>query len=463
MPAKKKLSADRLVKLFMGERGQSGLYEQALGFKTATGAYKGVHLMNDLAQSVLGGSPEHRGDLLCSVIREDKLDEKEDNRDETLRASEKFGEVYGRAYPQELGSENISRLREAARLLLNFDGGMYRAGDGMASGLATHWTLLGSEGFRRFQIGRYLQTILGQTGQEKLRALFREDRDPVSQALRPLLWETPLREDQAFDELPVLSKFDEALGARLATLLQQPLSKPMLLRAFLSAASLGIILKILGVGRSDGRPVALALPAVVSSDRRPLRQEAVQSLQRGLDALDQKLAEMLPHHPSATTLWEAAPERGEASVEVVASSIEDATPALVDAVREQKSTYTPHQFAISLGKQVGCVQPKTDRAGWGKRLVLHADLLEAIILMYVPDGATALPWARLWASVRDELGLVIGANEYTDMLFLTEGGILQVNMEELSKCSDTLLAQAVTRGVARHLPDDGAEAGGALL
>jgi hypothetical protein len=467
MPAHEKtISAARLSALVMGDKdsGQVGLYEQALGFRTATAAFKGVHLMNDLAQCVVGGRPEHRADLLCGVIREDQRSTKEDNRDETLRSSARFGEAYSRAYPADLGTVQVSRLREAARLLLNFDKGMYRAGDNMASGLATHWTLLGAEGFRRFKVGRYLETILGEPGQQRLRALFQEDRDPVSQALRPLLFEDTLRDSHPARQAPQLSPFDRSLGQRLTTLLLQPLSKPMLLRSFLLASSLGLVLKILGSGKAAGRPVALALPSEVpGGGRRPLRQEAVQSLQRGLQSFDRHLARLLPTHPDAEQLWSSSPADGEAGVTVSGDSLEAAALQLIEAAHKVKKVYPPNVFALSLGKQVGCVRPKTDRAGWGKHLVLHEDLLEALILMFVPDGAPPLPWSQLWSQIGAELGLYVGANEYTDMMALTEGGVVHVNLQELTQCSATLLAQAVRRGVARRLPDSGAEAGGALL
>ncbi len=459
--AEREISIAGLRELVMGTKEQVGLYAQVLGFRTATGSIKGVHVMNDLAQSVLGGAPSHRGDLLCQIIRQDIDDPRHDNTDTGLRASAH----YRQAYPEELGGPQIYRLREAARLLLNFDGGMYRPGDGMASGLATHWTLLGAEGFRRFGLGRYLTAILGEPGRARLEELYRDKGDPVTQALRPLLKAAPLQDSHP-ERLPLcLAPFDEALGRRLTVLLQQPLSKPMLLRYTLLASSLGLVLKVLGAGRPDGRPVVLALPEDPHHSRRSsLRQEAVQSLSRGLELLDRRLALALPDHPLAAPLWQTCPTSKKAeTVTMRGPTLEVAALALVEAARELKGVYPPRNFAIALGKKAGCIQPRRDNAGWGKRLALHPDLLEALILMYVPDGAPPLRWPVLWAQVRDELGLIIGANSYEDAQALKRAGVVQLSLSLLARSSEEVLELAVRRGVARRLPDSGAEASGVLL
>ena len=135
------------------------VFEAVVGFKTGTNTIKAVHVMNDLAQSVLGGAPTHRGDHLCRVIREHKAGEEPTSTDALWSDEGLTGEVARRAYRRELGRGHISELRSAAKEVLNYDGGMYRAGTGMASGLATHWDLLGREGLRRFGLGRYLVAV----------------------------------------------------------------------------------------------------------------------------------------------------------------------------------------------------------------------------------------------------------------------------------------------------------------
>ncbi len=463
MPEKPRvLSQECLRQLFTSDQETPSLPELVLGFRTPTTGIKGVHIMNDLAQCTIGGMPAHRGDHLCRIIREDKTGEAEDNSDAALRALP----LYSRAYPTSLGPARTSALRESARLLLNFDGGMYRAGDGMASGLATHWSLLGAEGFRRFRLGHYLHSILGEAGRQQLLALYSSDRDPVAVALRPLLWADELQEDRRALADLTLSDFDRSLGQRLTTLLQHPLSKPTLLRYTLLASSLCIVLKILGVGCPGGRPTILALPAEISTPRRPLRQEAVQSLQRGMEALDRHLAAHLPEHPLAEALWASKPGSKEDRLEVSGETLKQASVELVAQAREltrgKKRLFFPDGFAIALGKTTGCIRPRSDQAGWGKYMTLHPDLIEALILMSAPPGAPPLPWSVLWRQLRDELGLIIGASEFQDAQALKQAGVLQLKLQDLSQNSDAMLAMAVRRGVARRLPDSGAEAGGEL-
>jgi hypothetical protein len=171
--------------LLQGVEDAVGLFEQLIGFRTATRSIKSVHIMNDCAQTLLGGAPSSGGDFMCRVIRLDKEDEP--NSEEELRVDSEFGKLFNSAFPAELGPRRIRALRRAASAVLNHDGGVYRAGDRMASALATHQGLLGFEGFRRFRIGRYLTRILSPEGQLRLRDLLTSDRDPITRAFRPLL------------------------------------------------------------------------------------------------------------------------------------------------------------------------------------------------------------------------------------------------------------------------------------
>lgn len=452
----------------MGVEEAEGLFERALGFGTATGVIKGVHVMNDLAQSALGGAPDHKGELLSRVIREDRTEKGEDNSDAAMRAWPRLGAAYARAFPESVHPADRSRLRAAIGEVFNFDGGVYRAGDGMASGLATHWTLLGAEGFRRFRVGRYLCRIIGEPGQARLVALLRDAEDPISRLLAPLLLEAPLADRAQVATEPVaLSPFDVAAGARLAGLLAHPLSKPTLLRDLLLGATLMIALKVLGAGRPEGRPAALATVALDGDEGR-LRQEAVQSFRWGVDALDRLLARLLLQHPAADALWTSRPAKGAAAIELAddVRRMEDAAPLLIQAARAQKwsgkDVYWPEDFIISLGRKAGCVLPRRDNAGWGKRLALTPDLIEVLVLMYVPPDAPPRPWREVWADIRAELGLVIGANELQDATLLEEVGVSLVSLEAMERNSEAALELAVRRGVGRRLPDSGAEAGGAL-
>ena len=213
------IEVDVLRGLLMGRDGTPGVFERTVGFQTATNAIKGVHIVNDLAQTVLGGAPDHGGDLLCRIVREQKTDAGEDNSDETLRRDPVFGAPYARAFPATLGAERVTRARAACSAVLTFDGGMYRAGDRMASSLATHRALLGFEGFRRFGVGRYLANLLGEAGRSRVADLFDSPTDPLSRALSPLLLEAPLKDThpRGRDATPELSELDRDLGRRLTT------------------------------------------------------------------------------------------------------------------------------------------------------------------------------------------------------------------------------------------------------
>lgn len=441
--------------------GKQGVFRRVMGFGTGTTVIKGVHVMNDLAQCVLGGAPANGGDLLCAVIREDKVDGGEDNSDARLRFDRRFGHAYARAFPDLLSPAQISSIRTGVAAILGFDGGMYRAGTSMASGLATHRALLGFEGFRRFGVGRYLDRALGPAGRERLRVLFESPRDPLTRALAPLVLDEPLRDTHPpSDPDAILTPFDVSLGGALTTLLTQPLTKPALLRLFLLASSLGICLKLLGAGSPDGRPMALATSADDMGPGRLLRQEAVQAFNRGLERLDDRLANVIVELPEWRTALIPKLPRGARGFET------DGVPSrVIAAAREfafSDRVYWPDTFAIALGRKAGCVMPKKDQAGWGKHLVLTGDLVEALVLMFVPPDQPPMPWSDLWERIRIELGLVVGANAYEDLQLLRAGGVLHTNLEDLSRSGDNILAMAIRRGVARRLPDSGAEAGGAI-
>mgnify|MGYP007066197097 CR=1 FL=1 len=464
------IDATRLHRALQGGDGLPGVFEQALGFRVSTKAIKGVHLMNDLAQCVLGGAPEHRGDLLCRVIREAHT--REPNSDRDLRQDDALGVHYRRAYPEQLGRQQVTQLREAARLLLNADSGMYKPGDNMASSLATHRDLLGWEGFRRFRVGRYVQRVLGHAGRERVREMFESADDPVSRAMKPLMVTTPLIERYPDEPAPPLTAFDDALGRRLTILLSHPLTKPNLLRGLSLAGNLGVVLKILGAGRPGGHPVLLALPDHTwVGVRKPAREEAVQSFQLGIDAADRAFARHLARHPLGDSLWAPPADDDTPTITVTTCEDERDNDALMKAARAfefskkdgTKDLYWPDEFAIALGKRAGCVGPRRDQAGWSKHLMLTPELVELLVLMFVPPGARPLPWRALWETVRDELGIVIGANSHADDEALKGAGVLHIDLGQLARSSDVFLAQAICRGVARRLPDSGAEAGGELL
>lgn len=470
MSKEKRLSAKIAQQLFGGRADQAGLFESMLGFRTGSTSIKGVHMMNDLAQVVLGGAPDHGGDFLCRLIREAVEDE--DNSEESLRSDQRFGRAFSRAYPLDLGHRRISQLRLAAGTLLNVDGGMYKPGDSMASSVATHRDLLGFEGFRRFKVGVYLASILNDDGRKKVKELFTTASDPVSRALRPLFIEGALVDKQPpgrFKDMAT-SPFDQSLGRGLLTLLNQPLSKPTLLRYFALAASLGIVLKILGAGRPHGRPAVLALPAHQDEGGpRPLREQAVLSWRVAVNELDRHLASLLPGHDLAELLWRSPAGPDEAALAVPQTqSLANCAADLVTAMRghekgaDEIELYWPDEFALALGKRAGCVLPKGKGFGWGNHLALSGEFVEIVMLMFVPAGKAAEDWSGLWRRVREHLGLIIGAEAHVDAETLEEAGIRHVSLEELSNSAEVLLNQAVRRGVARKLPDSGAEAGGAL-
>lgn len=455
----------------MGSKEIVGVFEQVLGFRPSTTRIKPVHVMNDLAQCVFGGAPKLRGDLLCRVIRHAQP-LPEDNSDEALRADAWLSDAYQRAYPEELGRSAITQLREGARVLFNCDEGVYRAGDSMASGLATHWSLLGAEGFRRFGIGSYIASLLDDQGRAQLKALLEEERDPVTIALAPLRAGDPL-EVHAWTPRSQDSPLDLALGEGLRTLLKQPLSKPARLRALALAGCLGVCLKVFGAGSPDGRPTLLATPLDDVEARRALRDPAIQALSRSIDSMDRRLAETLAASPEWQTLVLTPVSKLGARVALpVPAEAVNAPLALVKAMREHKKgqatgikeqdIYWPDTFALSLGKKIGAIGPRHDQAGWGKHMTLTADLVEVIVLMFAPAGAPPQSWRGLWAKVRDELGVLIGADEYQDSESLSRAGVPAVDLEALGANNDVFLEMACRRGIARRLPDSGAEVSGVL-
>lgn len=470
MAERRRVDLEALRCVLMEHEGTVGVFERVVGFRPATAtAYKPVHLMNDFAQCALGGAPQHGGDLLARVIRIDV--DGEDNREATLRADARFGAAFDRAFPPELGPARVEALRGAVGAILSFDGGVYRAGTAMCSPLATHRDLLGFEGFRRFGVGRLLVDVMPPEGVERLRAHMVSDGDPVTRALRPLLLAEPLVDKQRRGEPVERSPFDRNLGAALTTLMGQPLSKPMMLRTVALGACLGLVLKILGAGREGGRPGLLALSNAEDGGSKALREEAVASFRRGIDSLDRRVVSMVPSHPLAQALMKRPGAKADCVEVPDTHKLDEIAAAAVAAAREVKaagskvagSIYWPDEFAVRLGRRAGCVLPKTDRAGWGRHLALTPELVEVLVLMHVARGHRAIPWSRFWARVRDELGVVIGANATEDREFLARAGVENVSDEGLADNAEAVLVHAVHRGVARRLPDGEAEVGGDLL
>ena len=155
------------------------------------------------------------------------------------------------------------------------------------------------------------------------------------------------------------------------------------------------------------------------------------------------------------------------------SADEAAAPlALIKAMREHKrgaapgikeqEIYWPDAFAITLGKKIGAVGPRHDQAGWGKHMTLTADLVEVIVLMFAPAGQPPQSWRGLWGQVRERLGVLIGADEFQDSEALASAGVPAVDLEALGANNDVFLEMACRRGIARRLPDSGAEVSGVL-
>lgn len=458
----RRVDLEALKHVLMEHEGHIGVFERVIGFRPATASgYKAVHLMNDLAQCALGGAPQHGGDLLARVIRVDV--EGEDNSESTMRADERFGAVFDRAFPSELGRERIEALRIAAREVLSFDGGVYQPGTSMCSPLATHRDLLGFEQFRRFGVGRLLADVLPPEGLAKMREHLESDGDPVTRAFRPLLLVAALVDKQKRGEAVARNPFDQRFGEALTTLMGQALSKPAMLRTVALGACLGLVLKILGAG---GRPALLALANVEARGPKPLREAAVASFRRCVDSLDRRVVALIPEHPLASELMKKAGARAP-SVEIPDTrKLETVAAAVIPAARAAKGDdeiYWPDDFAVKIGRKVGCVLPMSGRAGWGSHLALSPELVEVLVLMHVVSGQRAMPWSRFWARVREDFGVVIGANPTEDIAFLAHAGVENVSDESLADNAEAILAHAVRRGVARRLPDGEAEVGGELL
>ncbi len=465
---KRRVSVEAARDLLWGRRDAPGLIEEVIGFGASTGGLKNVHFMNDLAQTVLGGLPAESGDLLCRVIREVIGGEDEDNSEAALRSDPRFGAAFSRAFPVSLGSAQIRRLRVGARALLNVDQGMYLPGTQMASSVATHQALLGAEGYRRFHMGGYLASVLDDDARSRLRGLYTTDADPVSRALKPLFQPGVLVQERSGRGAVTraLTPFDRDLGAALAQILRQPLSKPTILRYFALGGCLGFILKVFGAGMTDGRPALLALSAEQDGGPRPLREKAVLSMRRGAAELDRLLGRLIAASKDARSLWREA-KPSEAAVDVDDGSQEEMAAALLEALRRQRVDdetetrrfYWPQDSIIALGRRAGLIHPRSAKAGWGTFLALSPEIVEVLSLMLLPWGERR-SWRAFWADVRDKLGIVIGAGDDEDMRRLHGVGVLNVSLEELSNNAEVILDQAVRRGVARRLPDSGAEVGG---
>jgi hypothetical protein len=465
--SRRRISVQVARDLLWGAGEAPGLIEETVGFSPATGQLKAVHFMNDLAQTVLGGCPEGRGDLLCMVIREGVGREGEDNSEAALRADQQFGAVFSRAYPVALGAAQVRRLRLGARALLNVDQGMYAPKTQMASSVATHGALLGADGFRRFRMGAYLANILDDDAKTRLRRLYDSDSDPVSFALKPLFQPGALQADgTARIGWASPTPFDFDLGEALARVVQQPLSKPTVLRALALGSCLGFVLKVFGAGRPHGRPVLLALSGDDEARPGPLREKAVISMRRGGADLDRKLAQQVAAAAGAKSLWRE-PKSAEPTVEVDLRAPAEMALDMIQRLREFRSAedddvkrmYWPQDAVTSLGRKAGIILPRSARAGWGMYLALTPELVEVVSLMLLPWGQR-MEWRAFWAEARARLGIIIGANDDEDMNALEASGVLNVSLEDLSQNAERILAHAVRRGVARRLPDSGAEIGG---
>ena len=471
MAAPKKLDASALRDVLGGAGSDRGVFFSLLGFRTGTTSIKAVHVLNDLAQHLCGRMPAHGGDLVCRLIRQHhERADVEGNSDSVLRADTQLGRVYQRAYPESLGPQLISEIRSATDVVLNADGGVYEPGKQMASSLATNVSLLGREGFRRFHVGPFLATILDTRGRTRLKTLFQSDTDPVSRFLRPIICDipfTPVSQDYPKYQP---TAFDAALGRRLSQLLAHRLSKPTLLRYFALAASLGIFLKVHGVGREAGRPALLALASEWQGTR-PLRRQAIQSLLRGRDALDDAVARALAEDARFAELLErktprdaaviAIPGGGDVSSQAVAA-VQLMRAHQPEKLAGESELYWPERFASALARKAGAILPRDNRAGWGQYAALSPEHVEVLALMFTDPGGKSLSWNALWRAIRDELGIVVGASPYEDARYLEESSVMHCDLEALATNAQQLLEQSCRRGVARLLPDSGAEVGGAV-
>lgn len=471
MAPPKKLDAKHLRDILGGSGDDQGVFFSLLGFRTGTTAIKAVHVLNDLAQHLCGQMPFHGGDLLCRLIRQHhERAAIEGNSDSALRSDARLRAVYKRAYPEALGPQLVSELRLATGAVLNADGGIYEPGKNMASSLATNVGLLGKEGFRRFQVGPFLATILRDEGRQRLIELFRSDTDPVSRFLRPITRAVPLETLSNGCVAYEPSDFDVTLGKRLSNLLEQPVSKPTLLRFFALAVSLGLLFKVHGVGRDSGRPALLALASEWVGGR-PLRRQAVQALLRGRDNLDRAIATNLSQSDVFAELLQNRVPKSAPFIELASAGADsERAIAVIQAMRQHRpkrsagesELYWPEQFALALGRKAGAILPRDTRAGWGQYAALSPEHVEVLTMMFVDPNGSPLSWTAFWKQVREDFGVVVGANPFQDARYLEESGIRHCELEELAANARALLDQACHRSVARLLPDSGAEVGGSV-
>lgn len=463
-----------LRQVLMGTKEQPGVFAQATGFKTGTGGIKGVHIMNDVAQTVLGGRPAHKGDFLVRVVRQNHV--AEHNDDQSMRAHPQLGEAYRNAFPDSLGEAHIYALRQALETAVTFDDGIYAPSTGMASGLVAHRDLLGEEGYRRFGLGPFLTRLLGAVGVDQLRALFEDPSDPMTRLLAPLCMDSEWKSAEPLSDglftvggvTEPLTLFESSLSLRLQMLLRQPLSKLTRMRFLLLGISLGLVLRLLGQGRPGGRPVVLASVPLPGELARPAREEAIQAFSSGLTLHRRVLAQHLLVHPKAEQLFSRSLGREPRSLGFVAHDTPLArAEAVLEAAwehswgKDEGNMYWPEEFMVALGRKAGLVMPLRDHGGWGKHLCLTPDALEALILMFIPVGQT-ISWKSLWEQISGELGLIIGVGEDADRARLREAGMLQLRSQALEQCASNALAIALERGLARRLPDEGAEVSGSL-
>jgi hypothetical protein len=459
------VSERRVRSLLMGEPGQPGLIAELLGARLNSNVYKGVHAMNDLAQTALGGTPAHRGDVLAAAAREPVRTEKEDATDEALRAHHKWGRGYRAAFPESLEPHDTLQIRAAVRALVTADGGVYRPGDGMNSPLAANIGLLGRDvTFLPVGLGRLLFELLDDDGRALLQEAFRDRSDPHTRALLPLLIEGPLEPLQR--QLPEVprSAFDRSLGSALSRLLRHDLSKLTRLRLFLLAGGLGFALRVLGSARPEGRPAVFATAGDDRDARVPpgARALAVETYRLGLGAAELALAERLLSALHASGGFSSSPAPDQSVIEV-----RDDPRSVLSVVRklgddDERSIYLPQAALKSFGRRCGFVRPRGDRAGWPVRVHLDGDLITALVLMFTTPEEGVVPWKTLWRRVGDDLGLFIGVNPSVDAARLRAIGVEDAPLAALDENGERALVAAVEQGVARRLPDSGAEAGGGV-
>jgi len=209
-----------------------------------------------------------------------------------------FAEKYSRAFPVELGSAQCAGWRLGARALLNVDGGMYLPGSQMASSVATHATLLGAEGFRRFRVGAFIAALLDDDSRARVRQLYMTDRDPVSQALRPLFQEGSLVE-RSPRRRPRIERtpFELALGRTPGCTSQTPAQQASPVTA---CGTWHLPLGHSSNLRCGAKVWSTRNPSACGGARggpRPLREKAVLSLRRCVSEFDHAVADLPSSEP----------------------------------------------------------------------------------------------------------------------------------------------------------------------